>query len=37
MIKIKSPHEIKLMAEAGAGYESILSHYYPGTSLLHFS
>ena len=32
-----SQYGAKLMAEAGAGYESILSHYYPGTSLLHFS
>ena len=32
-----SQYGAKLMAEAGADYRSILAHYYPQTSLLHFS
>jgi len=32
-----SQYGAKLMAESGSDYKSILAHYYPGTSLLHFS
>ena len=32
-----SQYGAKLMAEGGSDYKSILTHYYPGTSLLHFS
>ena len=32
-----SQYGAKLMAESGADYVTILAHYYPGTSLLHFS
>ena len=32
-----SQYGAKLMAESGADYQSILAHYYPSTSLLHFS
>ena len=32
-----SQYGAKLMAESGSDYRSILAHYYPGTSLLHFS